>query len=195
MKNDDEVIGSEKELHTPTDAELKEEKELDQEEVKQEEAASEEKVDDLTKAKMEAAEMKDKYLRLYSEFENFRRRSAKERLELIQTSTADLVKELLEVLDDFERAKKSNKELNDEASNSVKEGFDLVQNKFEKILKNQGLKKMEAKGSDFDADLHEAIAKIPAPDKKQKGKVVDVVEEGYMLNDKIIRFAKVVIGE
>lgn len=150
---------------------------------------------ELDKALAEAAEMKDKYVRLYSEFENFRRRNAKERLELIQTATSDLVVKLLEVLDDFDRAQKSSKAIEESNKESLLQGFELVQHKLEKILKNQGLQKMEAHGKAFDADVHEAIAKIPAPSKKLKGKVVDVVEDGYLLNEKIIRFAKVVIGE
>ena len=195
MENEkDEVIGSEKELETPTEKEIQEEKELDQE-VVDEAKEQEEEVSELDKAKAEAAEHKDKFLRLYSEFENFRRRSAKERLDLVQTASADLMTNLLEVLDDFERANKSTKDIDDATARSVKEGYELVHNKFNKILQNKGLKKMEAIGTAFDPELHEAVAKIPAPKKKLKGKIVDVVEDGYLLNEKIIRFAKVVIGE
>jgi molecular chaperone GrpE len=137
------------------------------------------------------ADAKDKYLRLYSEFENFRRRTAKEKLDLIQAANEKLVVNLLPVVDDFERAEKAfqgteSKEL---------EGFLLIYNKFKKTLEQTGVKPMDVQqGSDFNADVHEAITQIPAPDEKLKGKVVDVVEKGYLLNEKVIRFAKVVVG-
>jgi molecular chaperone GrpE len=146
---------------------------------------------DLKKAHEELAESKDKYLRMYSEFENFRRRTAKEKLELIQSASEQVVKSMLPVLDDFERAEKAF--LNIESKEL--EGFLLIYNKFKKVMEQTGVKPMDVKsGSDFDADLHEAITQIPAPDEKLKGKVVDVVEKGYVLNEKVIRFAKVVIG-
>jgi molecular chaperone GrpE len=146
---------------------------------------------DLKKAHEELAESKDKYLRMYSEFENFRRRTAKEKLELIQSASEQVVKSMLPVLDDFERAEKAF--LNIESKEL--EGFLLIYNKFKKVMEQTGAKPMDVKsGSDFDADLHEAITQIPAPDEKLKGKVVDVVEKGYVLNEKVIRFAKVVIG-
>lgn len=139
----------------------------------------------------EVAAQKDKFIRLYSEFENFRRRTAKEKLEMIHSANEQLLKNLLPVVDDFDRAEKSLKEKNDKDL----EGIFLIQNKFKKILEQHGVKIMDVKsGSDFNADLHEAITQIPAPDEKLKGKVVDVVESGYLLNDKVIRFAKVVVG-
>lgn len=143
----------------------------------------------------ELAESKDKYLRLYSEFDNFRKRSARERQEWIKNATEDLIQQLLPVVDDFERAEKSfEDEKTDKAT--AAEGVKLVAQKLVKVLENKGLKAMEgAAGIDFDADIHEAITKIPAPEEKLKGKVVDVVEKGYYLNEKVIRFAKVVIGE
>ncbi|XOV93150.1 MAG: nucleotide exchange factor GrpE [Bacteroidota bacterium] len=138
----------------------------------------------------ELNEAKDKYLRLYSEFENFRRRTAKERIELIGTATKDLIVDLLPVLDDFERAFKSL----DDKSDASKEGLELIHNKFKKVLDQKGLKKMEVKAGDkFDPELQEAITQTPAG-KKLEGKVVDVIENGYTLNDKVIRFAKVVTG-
>src|SRR5688572_7273197 len=143
------------------------------------------------KLQAELAEQKDKFIRLYSEFENFRRRTAKEKLDLIQSANEQLIKTLLPVVDDFDRAEKSFKD------GSVKEleGFFLIHNKFKKILDQAGVKLMDVKaGSDFNADFHEAITQIPSPDEKLKGKVVDVVESGYLLNDKVIRFAKVVVG-
>jgi molecular chaperone GrpE len=148
-------------------------------------------VAELEKLQGELAEQKDKFIRLYSEFENFRRRTAKEKLDLIQSAGEQLIKMLLPVIDDFDRAEKTFKD------QDIKEleGFFLIHNKFRKILDQSGVKLMEVKpGSEFNADLHEAITQIPAPDETLKGKVVDVVESGYLLNDKVIRFAKVVVG-
>lgn len=146
---------------------------------------------EVAKLKEEIAASKDKYLRLYSEFENFRRRTAKEKLEMVQSANEQLIKALLPVLDDFDRAEKSFAEKNDNDS----EGFKLIQSKFKKVLELNGIKIMDVKsGSAFDTDLHEAITQIPAPDPSLKGKVVDVVEKGYLLGDKVVRFAKVVVG-
>lgn len=141
----------------------------------------------------EVDEAKDKYLRLYSEFENFRRRNAKERIDLIKTASSDLVSELIPTIDDFERAKKANETQDDVVP--VKEGFDLIYNKLVKTLQAKGLKVMETeKGTPFDADLHEAVTQFPVEDDNMKGKIIDTVEKGYFLGDKVIRFAKVVIG-
>src|SRR5688572_14750134 len=145
---------------------------------------------ELKKAQEDLAEAKDKYLRLYSEFENFRRRTAKEKGELIQTANEQLVKVMLPVIDDFERAEKAFQG----SGSKEMEGFLLIYNKFKKILEQTGVKKMEAKGTHFDADLHEAITQLPAPDESQKGKVLEVVENGYLLGDKVVRHAKVVVG-
>lgn len=146
---------------------------------------------DQSKLENELAEQKDKYLRLYSEFENFRRRTAKEKIELIQSGNEQLIRALLPVVDDFERAEKALKEGNDKEL----EGFLLIHNKFRKVLDQYGVKPMDVPaGSGFDADVHEAITQIPVPDESMKGKIVDVVEKGYLLNDKVIRFAKVVVG-
>jgi molecular chaperone GrpE len=143
---------------------------------------------------IDVTEAKDKYLRLYSEFENFRRRNAKERLELVKTASADVITELLPVVDDFERATKSFEE--NEASKEIMEGIQLIHSKFLKVLEGKGLTAMDNKpGIEFDPEIHEAITKIPAPSKKLRGKVVDTVEKGYTLGDKVIRYAKVVIGE
>jgi molecular chaperone GrpE len=151
----------------------------------------EEAIDPLKKIQDELAEAKDKYLRLYAEFDNFRRRSSKEKLEMIQSANEQLLTSLLPVMDDFERAEKSFKEKNDKEA----EGFFLIKNKFKKTLEQYSVKPMEIKqGSDFNPDLHEAITQVPAPDEKLKGKVMDAVEKGYLLNDKVIRFAKVVVG-
>ena len=139
-------------------------------------------------------EVNDKYLRLYSDFENFRRRSAREKMELIDNAGGEIIKEILPVIDDFERAINAEGD-NQEQNKSVTEGINLVYQKLIKTLKAKGLKPMDNIGKDFDPEREEAVAKIPAPKKKMKGKVVDVVEKGYYLNDKILRHAKVVVGE
>lgn len=147
---------------------------------------------ELKKLQDELAESKDKFVRLYSEFENFRRRTAKEKIEMIQSANEQLIKSLLPVIDDFERAEKAFQS----AGNKEAEGFLLIYNKFKKTLEQAGVKPMDlSQGSDFDVELHEAITQIPAPEEKLKGKVVDVVEKGFLLNDKVIRHAKVVVGQ
>jgi len=149
--------------------------------------------DDKDQLKNEIAELKDKHLRLFSEFDNFRKRNAKERIELFKTANADLMLDLLPVLDDFDRAIKSFEETKD--VEAVKEGILHIQKKFIGTLERKGLKCMESKGKDFDTDFHEAITEIPAPTEELKSKVVDVAEKGYMLNDKVIRYAKVIVGK
>jgi molecular chaperone GrpE len=134
----------------------------------------------------------EKYLRLYSEFDNFKRRTGKEKLELISTASFDVMKEMVSVLDDMNRALESNEKTSDLVV--VKEGMKLITNKFNSILSKKGLTEMEAKGVEFDADLHEALTSIPAPSEDMVGKVVDVIEKGYLLNGKVVRFAKVVVG-
>lgn len=139
------------------------------------------------------AELNEKYIRIHAEFDNYRKRTNKEKLDIISTANAGVLKDLLPVIDDFERAIQNNE--NAEDLTSVKEGFQLIFNKFRTTLEGKGLKAMESNESAFDSDIHEAIANIPAPTKKMKGKVVDTVEKGYYLNDKVIRFAKVVVGQ
>ena len=147
---------------------------------------------ELEKLQTELTEQKDKYLRLYSEFENFRRRTGKEKSEMILSANEQLIKTLIPVVDDFERAEKA---FSDKKDSKELEGFFLIQNKFRKILDQYGVKPMDIKaGAEFNADLHEAITQIPAPEEKLKGKIVDVIEKGYLLNEKVIRFAKVVVG-
>jgi molecular chaperone GrpE len=148
---------------------------------------------ELEKAKAETEEYKDKYMRLVAEFDNFRKRNAKERVELIQTASKDVVQSLLEVLDDCGRAQKQMETSEDLPM--IKQGVMLVFNKLQATLKNKGLKQMETMNVDFDADLHEAITEIPAPNEAMVGKVIDVIEPGYYLNDKLIRYAKVVVGK
>lgn len=144
------------------------------------------------KTSAELGELKDKYLRLYSEFDNYKRRTSKERLDLLKTANQEMVVALLPVLDDFERAQQSMATAQD--VEAVKAGVDLIFSKLNAIMQQKGLKPMETVGQPFDAELHEAITQIPAPDEAQKGRVIDQVEKGYYLNDKVIRFAKVIIG-
>ena len=145
------------------------------------------------KLKAELEEQKDKYVRLFAEFDNYKRRSSKERIEFIQTAGREVIASLLEVLDDCDRAEKQMLETND--SEQIKEGVQLVFNKLRKTLQSRGLKAMESLHTDFDVEKHEAITEIPVTDKKLKGKVVDEIQKGYYLNDKLIRFAKVVVGK
>ncbi|WP_436514984.1 nucleotide exchange factor GrpE [Ekhidna sp. To15] len=185
--------------------ETKEKVNKDQEIVEEQEVNAENS-DGNEKAKNEAAEeesseptleeqlgeAKDKYLRIYSEFENFRRRTSKEKLDLISTANKDLMADLIPVLDDFERAMAASESSKD--IKALREGMSLIQNKLSKSLENRGLKKMEVKkGDDFDDEKHEAITQIPA-EKKLEGKIVDVVEPGYTLGESVVRFAKVVVG-
>jgi molecular chaperone GrpE len=137
--------------------------------------------------------VEDKYLRLYAEFENYKRRTSAERMDLFKTANQEVLISLLPVLDDFERALKAMQKATEVSA--VKEGVELVNNKLNSILSSKGLKPMDCKGKPFDSDFHEAITNIPAPTEDLKGKVVDEVEKGYFLNDKVIRFAKVVVGE
>ncbi|WP_462252840.1 nucleotide exchange factor GrpE [Ekhidna sp.] len=186
MKETKEKVNKEQEVTEEQGAKVENEN-VQEEEVKEEsEKSSEPTLED------QLSEAKDKYLRLYSEFENFRRRTSKEKLDLISTANKDLMADLIPVLDDFERAMTAS-----EASEDVKalrEGMELIQNKLNKSLDNRGLKKMSIKKGDaFDDEFHEAITQIPA-EKKLEGKIVDVVEAGYTLGDAVVRFAKVVVG-
>ena len=145
------------------------------------------------KLQQEVQTQKDKYLRLFAEFENYKRRTSKERLELFKTASQELMQAMLPVLDDFDRALKEIKKSDDK---SLVEGVELISNKFRETLKSKGLEPMHVKiGDTFDADIHEAVTQIPAPEKSMKGKIVDVVEKGYTLGEKIIRFPKVVTGK
>lgn len=148
---------------------------------------------ELVRLREEVAALNDKYIRKMAEFENLRRRSAKEKIELIQTAGRDIITELLDVLDDCDRAQKQ-MEINDNPA-SIKEGVLLVFNKFRSIMQGRGVKAMETINTEFDPDLHEAITEVPASTTALKGKVVDEVMKGYYLNDKIIRHAKVVVGK
>jgi len=168
----------------------------EQEVLTEEKEVKEEKKEEKKPEKTEQeiiAELNDKYLRLAAEYDNYRKRTLKEKMELTKTAGADILVNILPVMDDFERALSSMQQAKD--IEPVKDGVLLIFNKFKEFLKQRGVKEIEAKEKDFDTDLHEAITKIPAPTEELKGKVVDVIEKGYFLNDKVIRFSKVVIGE
>lgn len=155
----------------------------------------EEKIDpkdvEIGELKTELDELRDKYVRLYADFDNFKKRNAKERLELFQIAGKDIVLAILPVLDDFERALKVSEKSGDQ---TAREGMQLIHNKLLKNLETRGLKAMNSIGESFDADKHEAVTEIPAPTPEQEGKIIDEVEKGYLLNEKIIRFAKVIVG-
>ena len=145
-------------------------------------------ISETEKLQGEIAELKDKYLRLYSDFDNFRKRTAKEKLEMIQTASEKVIVDIIPVIDDIERATTNAQE------GEITEGIQLIFNKLINTLAAKGLKPMDAKGAVFNPDVHEAITQFPAPSEDDKGKVFDVVEKGYYLNEKVIRFAKVVVA-
>lgn len=167
----------------PEEKEIMDETESGEQEEPKKEPTAEEKL----------AELQDRYLRLSAEYDNFRKRTLKEKIDMQKSANENLLNALLPVADDFDRAMLSVDEAKD--IEAVKEGLRLISGKFNGFLNQQGIKEIEALKKDFDTDLHEAITKIPAPSKKLKGKVVDVVQKGYFLNDKVLRFSKVVIGE
>jgi len=187
QKQSDEIKDNEASDIENKDGDENEEVENEGSKVKKEELTKEEKLEEEVKAQ------KDKYLRLFAEFENYKRRTSKERLELFKTASQDLMQVMLPVLDDFDRALKEIKKSDDDV---LVEGVELISNKLKETLKSKGLEPMVVNAGDtFDADLHEAVTQIPAPDKSMKGKIVDVVEKGYTLGEKIIRFPKVVTGK
>jgi molecular chaperone GrpE len=138
-------------------------------------------------------ELQDKYMRLMAEFDNYRKRTLKERMELLKTAGEDILVNILPIVDDFERGLQAMERTED--VEALKQGVSLIYNKFRDFLNQRGVKEIDAVNQDFNVDLHEAITKIPAPEENLKGKVIDVVSKGYVMNEKVIRFAKVVIGE
>ncbi|MBR1766265.1 MAG: nucleotide exchange factor GrpE [Bacteroidales bacterium] len=181
---------SNKEKHTEKEKETKEEKIEQQEPLQQSEADAPQEspetpeADKVQEMGTKLADLNDKYLRLYSEYENYRKRTNQEKADLLINGSRDMMKAILPVIDDFERALAATSD----------EGVTLIYNKMLKILEQKGLKAMEVKGEKFDENLHEAITRIPAAEESQKGLVVDVVEKGYYLNDKVLRYAKVVVA-
>lgn len=184
-----------------------EEKQVEKEEVK-EKAASKSKPSskkksgssslsktkkELEETRIKLAEMQDKYLRQSAEYDNYRKRTLKEKMDLVKTGGEQVILSLLPIIDNIERAMVSVRDAKD--NEALKEGIELIYGKFQEFLNQNGVKEIEAKNSEFNTDIHEAITKIPAPDPDMKGKVVDVIERGYYLHDKIVRYAKVVVGE
>ncbi|WP_238765409.1 nucleotide exchange factor GrpE [Maribellus maritimus] len=197
-----EEVKKEQEMNAPEEVQDKNTTETTEEEKNEKEEAKENKKKKSKKDKKDAQieelavkldEISDKHLRLQAEFDNFRRRTIKEKADLIKSGGESVLVSILPVVDDFERALDSLKNIADD--DAGKQGTLIIYNKFKEFLKQNNVKEIEAHHQAFDVDLHEAITKIPAPEEKLKGKVVDVVQKGYLLNDKVIRFAKVVIGE
>ena len=163
----------------------------------EEQVVGQEEIDDLSredKLEQEVSELKDKQIRLFAEFENFKKRTAKERIDLYRNAGVEFFEAMLPILDDFDRAEKHREEVKD--NQELQKGFDLIYSKLLGVLEQKGLKSMDSSvGKDFDTDFHEAITQIPAPSDDLKGKVIDETEKGYFLNDKVIRYAKVVVGQ
>lgn len=180
-KNDDESTMNEENTQT----------EDNNEKDSSEESSSEEKTDPIAAAQSEAEAWKDKYIRLVAEFDNYKKRTLKEKSELILNGSEKTISSILPILDDFERA------LSDKTEDpvAIKEGFELIFKKFLKTLETLGVKKIETNDTDFDVDYHEAIAMVPGMGDAMKGKVIDCVQTGYTLNDKVIRHAKVAVGQ
>lgn len=165
-------------------------------EITDKEADTEQTLDQkMAEAEAETAQWKDKFMRLAAEFENYKRRTSRERVDLIKTAGKDVIVNMLPVLDDFDRAFKASEKVTDETAKEALKGFELIFNKFKTTLEQKGLEVMNCKGEGFDPEYHEALTEIPAPTPDLQGKIIDVLEEGYYLNDKIIRYAKVVVGK
>ena len=190
-----ENINEEELMSEATQDEAAENEEIQEEDVQDSAAPTEEEklAQELEEANKVIEEQKDKYLRLSAEFDNYRKRTMKEKAELILNGAEKTISSILPIVDDFERALKNMETATDVAA--VKEGVELIYNKFMSVLGQDGVKVIETKEKPLDTDFHEAIAVIPAPDKSLKGKILDCVQTGYTLNDKVIRHAKVVVGE
>ena len=190
-----ENINEEELMSEATQDEAAENEEIQEEDVQDSAAPTEEEklAQELEEANKVIEEQKDKYLRLSAEFDNYRKRTTKEKAELILNGAEKTISSILPIVDDFERALKNMETATDVAA--VKEGVELIYNKFMSVLGQDGVKVIETKEKPLDTDFHEAIAVIPAPDKSLKGKILDCVQTGYTLNDKVIRHAKVVVGE
>jgi len=192
MTTDKEKVNEELEIETPELLEQPEDQ--NKKETKKDKAHKKNKVEEqLEKAELELLELKDKHIRLQAEFDNYRKRTLKERMELLKTASESLLVGILPVIDDFDRAVQTLDKVEEEGH--LKDGVMLIYNKFQDFLKQNGVKEIEAKEQTFDTDLHEAITTFPAPTEELKGKIIDVVQKGYYLNDKVIRHSKVVIGE
>lgn len=186
--NEEELKLHQEEMHTEEESNQAAEAESTEEQPKQEESVEEK----LVHAEEKIAELQDKYLRQVAEFDNYRKRTLKEKAELILNGAEKTIISILPILDDMERALNNMDKMEDVAA--VKEGVDLIFQKFIKILGEQGVKKIETEQADFNIDLHEAIAQVPAPSDEMKGKIIDCVKTGYTLNEKVIRHSQVAVG-
>jgi len=192
MTTDKEKANEELEIETPRFTEQPDDQ--NKKETKKDKAHKKNKVEEqLEIAESELLELKDKHIRLQAEFDNYRKRTLKERMELLKTASESLLVSILPVIDDFDRAVQTLDNVEEESH--LKDGVMLIYNKFQDFLKQNGVKEIEAKEQTFDTDLHEAITTFAAPTEDLKGKIIDVVQKGYYLNDKVIRHSKVVIGE
>lgn len=193
-QEEEEVLKQQAEASEKNEAQAEEAQNAQHTEEESEELTSEQKLEkELEEAKKTIEEQKDKYLRLSAEFDNYRKRTMKEKAELIKNGGEKAISAILPILDDLERALQNMQKADN--VQSMYEGLDLIFQKFHKVLAQEGLQKMEPIGETFDTDYHEAIALVPAPDEAQKGKVLDCVQTGYKLNDKVIRHAKVVVAQ
>jgi molecular chaperone GrpE len=190
-EKDIEIKDEETQNEAPVDETAKEAEE--KEEVNSEETSEEEEKDPLEKAKEEIADLKDKWLRSVAEFENYRKRTLKERAELILNGGEKVITAILPIIDDMERAIENGAKTDD--PEVLREGMSLIHQKFMKTLEAQGVSKIETENADFDTDVHEAVAMVPGMGDDKKGKVIDCLQQGYKLNDKVIRHAKVAVGQ
>ena len=188
-QNFEESENTDQETEKMTDSEMNPTAEVQE----KEEGAENKIVDKEEVYQKQINELQDRYIRLMAEFDNFRKRSLKERMELLKSAGEDVLINILPVIDDFERGLDAIEKSTD--IEAVKQGIQLIYNKFKDFLTQRGVKEIDARNQDFNVDMHEALTKIPAPEENLKGKVVDVVQKGYYLNDKVIRYAKVVVGE
>jgi molecular chaperone GrpE len=185
-----EVETGKTETEKMTASELEQTAEMEEPKVEETESQTSDKEEAYQK---QINELQDKYIRLMAEFDNYRKRSLKERMELLKSAGEEVLVNLLPVIDDFERGLDAIEKSSD--IDAVKEGIHLIYNKFKDFIAQRGVKEIDARNQEFNVDIHEAITKIPAPQDDLKGKVVDVIQKGYYLNDKVIRYAKVVVGE
>lgn len=193
QSQEEDILKNEEMVDETAQQEENVQEESTQEVASEELTVEEQLVKDLEEAQKEVEDLKDKHLRLSAEFDNYRKRTLKEKAELIKNGAEKTLTAILPILDDFERALK-NMEASDETK-AMREGVELIFNKFHKVLNQEGLQVIETEGKDFDTDFCEAIALVPAPTDEMKGKILDCVQTGYMLNDKVIRHAKVVVAQ
>jgi len=194
MTTDSSKVNDQNENEAPDLTAQQEDSNHDKKESKKDKGHKKTKVEEqFEKTEAELLELKDKHVRLQAEFDNYRKRTLKERMELLKSAGESVLIGILPVIDDFDRAMQTIDTVEDESH--LKDGMKLIFNKFQEFLKQNGVKEIAAKEQDFDTDLHEAITKFPAPSEELKGKIVDVIQKGYYLNDKVIRHSKVVIGE